>query len=427
MRIWLTSLLVFLVYLGFHTGIALAPKDKLLAPYIVCFAAAAGILLMNAEAVRFRLFLGYLMLAMALLVMAVITSQVDDNIGHHILSSGIFLYSMVIAFGTFVGLSAMGLRKASKMFFVIAILLIAGSSMERYGGLKPVTDAARNSMDAWRQKMIYNNDLRDINLYGGVRPTFLASEPSILGISTGYAILFWFLAGRKFTFRRISAATMMAAVGFIIVRSPTILVCWLIACMYFASELGRSRTVPRGRTITVGICALVTIFVTPFIVAENTAYGLTASFYEREIGPPLITAQVLSQQPLFGTGFGGSQQLIKSGKSVYAKAGGDAEGELLRESMGDESDAKKLMASQFWELWLDLGLVGGILILWMLWRFFGTLSVPNRFLVFTTSALIFTMSGGLVAPGAWIGLFSIAALYRMHHINMTAEAAEADA
>jgi hypothetical protein len=421
MGIWLTSFLVFLVYVGFHTGIALAPGGTLLAPYIVCFTAAVGILLINPGEVRFRLVWIYVALAGILLAMAIITSRTDDALPHHILSSGIFLYSLLIAYAAFAGLSAMGMRRTSVLFLGIALVLIAGSFLEAHAGLKPLTDAARNFLNSWRQDQVYDNNLRDISVYGGVRPSFLASEPSILGISTGYAILFWFLSGRSFTVWRISGAAILTGTAFVIIRSPTILVCWFIAAMFFMTELGRTRTIPRSRVIAAGIVTLAAILITPIIIAANTVYGQLASFYEREIGPPLVTAEVLRSQPLFGTGFGGSQSLIQSGQTVYSKAGGAAETELLQDAMGNESDSKKLLASQFWEVWIDLGVVGGIIVLSILWRILGRLSVPNRFLVFCTSALIFTMSGGVVSPGGWIGLFSIAALYRMHHIGLSGQ------
>jgi hypothetical protein len=425
MKIWLTSFMVFLIYFGFHTGIGLAPGGTLLMPYVVCFAGAIGILLINPGEVRANLVWIYMVLATVLFVMAFITSRADNDLQHHVLSSGIFLYSLLIAYATFTGLSVMGRRRTSTLFLGIALALIAGSFLEAHAGLKPLSDAARNTMNSWRPGQIYNNDLRDITLYGGVRPCFLASEPSILGISTGYALLFWFLSGERFTKWRMLGATLLAGVAFVIIRSPTILVCSFIGAMFFLTELGRTKSVPRSRLIAAGTLSLAAIFIAPIIVAANTSYGRTsASFYEREIGPPLVTAEVLRSQPLFGTGFGGTQGLVQYGQTVYSKAGGEVQAQLLQDSMGSESDAKRLLGSQFWEVWIDLGIVGGVLVLTILWSVLGQLSVPNRFLVFCTSALILTMLGGAVTPGGWIGLFSIAALYRMHHAGIVGQAAK---
>ncbi|WP_026442570.1 hypothetical protein [Pseudacidobacterium ailaaui] len=413
MKLLVTEFSLFLIFFGLHTTIALAPGGKLLVPFVLCIVGAVGILIANAHSISFTTITTYGWLGVVLLVMAIITSFADHDLPQHILSSGLFLYSMVIAFATFVGVSRMGLKRTSRFFLLMACILILGATLEVHAGLKPVSDAFRQAVNGWQSENLYNYATRDITEYGGIRPCFLATEPSILGISTGYGILFWFLSGRKYRAWRFGAAMLLAAAGFVVVRSPTILVCLFVAFLFFVLELPIQELVPKARMIGLSISALLAILIVPGIIAATTTYGKTSSFFQRELAPPLIAAQALRHQPLFGTGFGGSGMLIQYGLDV-ASGSVEAERDMINIALSERSVAKKLIASQFWEIWIDLGLLGSILVLYFIWKLLGQLSVPNRFFVLSACALVLTMSGGVVNPGGWVGIFTAAALYKQY-------------
>jgi hypothetical protein len=403
---------VFLIFFGVHTTIALAPGGKLLAPYVLSFIGAVIIICINVNRIKFSTVGLYGVLTLFLVTCAVITAQKDGALPQHIISTGQLLYALVIAYGTFLGLQVCGIRWASRFFLLAAIVLIVGSFLELYGGFKPVSDAFRNAVNSWHAQDIYNNDLRDLQDYGGIRPKFFAPEPAVLGSMTGFAILFWFLSARRLSGFRLLGASCLTVAALFLIRSPTTLLCGVIIFIFYLSELGRSR-ISRMRTAVVGVTALTVILIAPGIVNSTTNYGGSVSFFMRELSPPMVTAEVLQSQPFLGTGIGGWAQVVPFGESVFAHAGGSSYRALQRVEITDPDVAKSMLASALWEFWVDLGLMGGILVIWLLWRTMGQLAIPHRFVVFISGAIILTMGGAMVSPRHWVGLFTLACLDQM--------------
>src|SRR6266702_1173689 len=170
MRLFVAEIAVFLVFFGLHTGIAIAPGGSLLLPFVLSFMGAAAIAIAYPERLSTRLIRIFVFLGAILLGMAFITSRADSAFNQHFISSGLFLYSLAIAYCTFIGLSVMGLRRTSKFFLLAAFVLIIGCFLELHGGLKPLSDAFRQAANSWRSNEIYSGDTRDVMNYGGLRP-----------------------------------------------------------------------------------------------------------------------------------------------------------------------------------------------------------------------------------------------------------------
>lgn len=404
---------VFLIFFGLHTEIALTNGNQLLVPFVITFVGAVCILFLNIKRIKFPIVGLFGVLSLILTIFAIITSQGDGNLPQHIVSTGQLLYSLIIAYGSFLGIQVIGMRRASRFFLFSAIVLIVGSLLELYGGLRPISDAFRHAVNSWQPTSIYNGDLRDIQNYGGIRPKFFAREPAILGSMIGYAILFWFLSARRYSAFRFLGATALTVPAFLLVRSPEIIICFFLAFLFFLLEIGRAAT-SRARVIWLSVSVLVAMLIAPGLVASNTNYGQSGSFFYREIAPPLVTAAVLRSQPFFGTGIGGWGQVLTYGETVFNKAPGSVYRNLQHVEMTDPDAAKDLLHSAAWEFWSDLGVLGGILVLWVLARALRELKVPCRFFILSGGALIFTMSGALNNPREWVCLFTFACLYQMH-------------
>jgi hypothetical protein len=405
---------LMLIFLGIHTGIAIAPGGRLLVPFALSGIGAVGILMSGIGWLsRKTLQLSFLLIG-CLAVMAFFTSLSDNALPQHLISSFLFLYSIVVAAATFWGLSMVRLTRLRMFFLTAAVILIVGSALEVYGPLKPISDEFRSAANNWRSQDLYVSDSRDIFQYGGMRPKFFATEPSILGITIGYSILFFFLSSRKYNLLSLGAAAALTGIAFFIVRSPTIVICWLAAVMFYVAELGARQTVPFARVLCLSILALSGILYVPGIVASSTNYGRTGSYFVRELGPVLVAGEVVRTHPLFGVGFGGATGMVSSIINAYSGPSAGQHGDVLQQALTDPLVARKLITNQFWEYWADLGLLGGVLILVLLWRILGNFSVPNRLLVFSSGALIMTNAGGVPDPTIWVGIFSIAALYKSH-------------
>ena len=84
-------------------------------------------------------------------------------------------YSLIIGYALFVTIIKGTREQISRLFLVCSLVLLVGCLLETYGGLRPVSDAARKVL---YQRGLYDADLRDLQYYERVRPKFFASEPS---------------------------------------------------------------------------------------------------------------------------------------------------------------------------------------------------------------------------------------------------------
>lgn len=413
MRRFLAGLCVATIFLGLHTGISLAPGGNMIWPFALCGVAAMAISILYFRQATSRAASGFVFFGAIVCLLIAIAMASGDGALQRVASSVLLVYSVWIGYAAFVGLNAMGLRKTSRMFMMLLLVLIVGSLLELYGGVKPLSDAFRRSTNSWR--WIYDSDVRDLSSYGGLRPNFFASEPSVLGIIAGYSLLFWFLSASHFRSRRLALAMVLSAFTFLVIRSPTMLVCTAAVVIFYLSEWPAGYKVSRARCTAFGIGALIAIVLVPSIIAANTEYGQTGSFLMRTLGPAIVAKTVLQDFPLFGVGLGGREVLMKEIISGYSSSGAFAQFPyLLQGAATGTMSTNHLITNQFWEFWIYFGLVGGALIIFALWHLLGKLGVPNRFLVLCTSALIMTTSGGINVPMGWVGLFSIAVLYRNH-------------
>jgi hypothetical protein len=427
MRTFLTEVLVVLIFIGLHTGISIAKGDQVLVPYALSGLSAVCILVLHLQKALRTPSRSLWYLTVAVFCMAALAGIKNGGFVQPIISAGLFIYSIMIAYATAVGLSVLGLRRARKIFFAAALVLIIGCVLELYGGLKPVSDAFRAAVNTWRA--YYNSDLRDQQSYGGLRPNFFASEPSVLGIMAGYSIMFWFISRSKLTGARMLATTFLAGLAFLIIRSPTVLVCLVSALIFFFAETAVNKKIPRFRLVVLGVCSLLAIIFVPPIVAAISSYGQTGSFFLRELVPSMIFVQVIKTDPLFGVGLGGWQNFMSGALTSYSNSGAFARFPYIyNDVMSGQVSGKHLITNQFWELWIDFGLVGGGLVLALVWRTLGRMSVTHRMLVFSAAAMMMTMLGGINTPIGWVGLFSTAVLYRDHlTARYGAKASTADA
>lgn len=428
MRKILIIFFLIMIFFGVHTELAIQSGGKLLIPCVLAGIGGTGILLLRAGAVKRQFAVQAGILAALIMALGVVATISAGDLMQHVISSVLFIYSLFVAYTCFLGVEAIRRRTLSKLFLASAFVLIAGSALELYGPLRPISDAFRQEANAWRSGDIYESGQRDLENYGEIRPKFFASEPSILGIMTGFSIVFWFLSSVKFPLRRVIIAGILAAAAFFIIRSPTILIAWATTVIYWLSELGLRRTTTRARNAVLIASGLIGIFLVPPMVAAISSYGQTGSFFEREIAPALITGAVLRSDPLFGVGMGGWNALNAPAKDVYSSSGTFSKYPyIFSGAMSGALGAQQLISNPVWEFWMTFGIVGGIAVLWLIWRIFRALEVPNVGLVICTAAMIFTGAGAINGPRGWVGILCIAALYKKHHEARQSELEEAKA
>lgn len=409
----LIAFFVVMIFAGLHTELAITSGGKVVVPFILSGLGAVAIIFLSPEKVSLKLTISFALIGLVLFVMAVITGFRDSDLPQHLIASANFIYSLFIAYATFIGFDVLGIRRSSKLFIAIAVIVVVGSVLELYGGLRPVSDAFRNAFLGFRG--LYAADRRDLATFGEIRPRFFAPEPSNVGVTAGSCILMWFLSFVRYGRRRLALAAFLFAIAFIVIRSPSILVFGFLVFLCFSSELGVKRTISHQRLLFLGATTLLVLIVAPLTVPAVTAYGQQGSFFERELAPPLLAAQALRSHPLFGFGIGGHGDWGQIVLSVYSHAGAFSEHpDIFQAALGGSTDARTFVSNGLWKYWIDFGLLGGLAIGAAIWRILGQLSVPNRVLVMCCAVAILTTSA---TTTSWVLIFSLASLYRDHWVS----------
>jgi hypothetical protein len=422
-----TIFFLVMIFFGVHTGLAIQSGGTLIVPFVMAGIGGTGILIVRRDKIKQRFAAQASLLVGVIIALALVATVSTGDLTQHFISSTLFMYSLYIAYTCFVAIEGIRRRTLSRLFLGSALLLIVGSALEVYGPLRPISDDFRQVANAWQPGNIYHSSDRDMEDYGEIRPNFFASEPSILGIMTGLSIVFWFLSSVRFPLRRVIIASILAAAAFSIIRSPTILIAWIMIFVYWVSELGLRRATSRGRNAVLIVSGLIFIFIVPTLVASVSSFGKTGSYFARELAPPLIAGSILRLNPLFGVGIGGWDALSGTAMQVYSSSGAfSRHPEFFSGVISGALGPKQLMSNSVWEFWISFGIVGGIAVLWLIWRIFRSLGVPNVGLVICTAAMIFTASGGINTPRGWIGICCIAALYKKHLEAQESENAEAE-
>jgi hypothetical protein len=103
-------------------------------------------------------------------------------------------YSLVLSYALFLTLVRADRSQIAGLMLGLCLFMVIGCLLETYGGLRPISDAARAKLF---DHGIYNSDLRGMLLYGRVRPKLFTSEPSAVTFSFMVFAFAWlvFLAG----------------------------------------------------------------------------------------------------------------------------------------------------------------------------------------------------------------------------------------
>jgi hypothetical protein len=334
--------------------------------------------------------------------------------------------ALITNYGLFLGLSSLKLRTVSRLFLSVAVLMLMIATLEVYFGLRPFVDAVRSVI----HQDYYDDTTRDLQLYGAVRPTVFASEPSLVGIFWGLSLCGWLLADPdRFGFRRLVVASLLTASAVFVIRSPTIFyavtVCLIGLVVY---RLGRSANlgVRLLKSALLFVCFIVVIASTSLLmnaadefggVIENIVKG--DSFYSRQIGPFRLASSMAATSPFFGFGLGGDAEMTPYAMDAFSPvienmiAGANAAdvdsvpGMTINFSEGKSSH---LLTNSFWQFWISFGILGGAIVASTVAFALAQLGVREIGFVLLGATLMGQTMGGVVIAPAWTPLFVIAAL-----------------
>lgn len=378
--------------IGVYTYIGISSNGAVIVPAVI--AAIFGFLLLHLNKKHVNIltvrFLAYLV-GVALLSI-VFTSNIHDLWGK---GRGLlfFVYSLLISYGFYLGLSRLSKRSAERLFFATIIILIIGCFAENFLGLRTVSDAFRNLVYS---SGVYSGDDRDIGLVGMIRPKLFTSEPSYVATFFSFSASVWFLLTEsKMKFIKFLGLLFL---GILLIGSPMILLAVVNGLIIYMHERNRGpwllTPVKYSVMVLVSIATVMAMLSTSLQARfDEITSGNDDSFTLRVVTPIFVTFEVLGENPVWGSGLSSSEVIQKQIVVGAIKSG-------LVSLQPDNIDR---IQNTFWAIWIYLGLLGGALYFWTFFKFLRSFQIASLTL---SGALLLVLTqaglGDFYAPRFWI-------------------------
>ena len=246
-----------------------------------------------------------------------------------------------------------------RALLVLWCLIVGGSILEVLGIIRGASDSFRS----WAYGgafTLYNSDLRDLNLVGWVRPKLFSVEPSHVSKIFLASINAWLLV--RITWTKILVVIAATLTMLTIMGSPILLIS---AAITGAILLWNQRTRLAGKIgMIVSALVIAGVFATFFEgsvlstvtsrvanVGEASRVGPTASSEQRRMVYPYITAaDVWRHAPWFGVGITGKEVITRYTTLPVTRP---------QDALGNNALA---------EVWIYLGLIGGVWLIVLLFQ-----------------------------------------------------------
>jgi hypothetical protein len=245
-----------------------------------------------------------------------------------------------------------GLRKLFFGFWVALMVLALLESV----GLRDLFTSIRDALYFTSQRGIYSEAARDVELYGKIRPTALASEPSYLADTYMCMIVAVFLLDpRRGQWSSWVRLGLMVAISFAIAPSLKIVFYLLALGIWILWPRTPKRLALAGVALSTGFFVMfVTFEFSLGSILARFGLGETGSFFGRIAVAPQIGLQAIISYPVLGYGIGNTDGLVPVIDEAWQSSGAYARFPWYQ-GLGPSD----LMSNGFWWQWTFLGVVGG--------------------------------------------------------------------
>ena len=324
--------------------------------------------------------------------------------------------SLITGFGWFLILANCQTSRVRSFFLKIVLFFIFYGLLERIQVFSDLSNAVRGLL--YPEGLLYDADLRDLDQYGAVRPKVFLREPSLVGINAGFSLTIWYLLGLNTTYIRFRALIFFAltlAVVFV-ARSPTIFYFTLISVAGHYQFYRQNRVEPKVdivvySVLTIGVIAPSIFFkeigdlpILSNISSTWSAYVRMRSGYD---AIELMATNVFTL--LFGYGIGAMEilkqpffEILKDASAQYQDVY-ETYGFLLSLVL---SRPEPFIGNIFWQFWLFLGLLPGVLVLVSTNSWMKTRGIYSRSFTFFASLCAGQTLGGFTGLWPMVFLFT---------------------
>jgi hypothetical protein len=406
--------LLFVIFLfGFTTGVGFKLGAGFPVPSALAGGAAVALMLRRLDLVTER-HLGAFLLVVLVLLGSVLSASEYSMLGERTKGLIQLVYSLLIAYGIYLVLIGYRREQLAHIFMVASLVIIFGCALERFvPEFRALSDAFRTAVYDFG---VYQSDLRDVVLYGGVRPKLFTSEPSVIAFAYLTFAFSWY-ALTRFPAKLFVFCLLLGA-GYVVMRSPTILLGLPLAGAYelmlaprYANRRGRMSVVRLAFGIVAcGALGVMFVLVGVSLFSERVEQllsGNDASFFIREIGPALVALDVIKDFPLAGAGLTGEEYVERRVWQVYFTS-------PFAEFRYRANPVNSIITNYFWLHWIYLGLGFGVAVLLVLNRWLKKLDVPNRMFCWAVWVIFGQAIGGYVTPRTWCVLAVASAITTLH-------------
>jgi hypothetical protein len=278
-----------------------------------------------------------------------------------------------------------------------AILIVAFA--EVYLGLYGTMTQINSVLYSWRPDGFYSSVERDIELWGGVRPLVFSTEPSLVGIWGTVLMVGATILSPSDHWKRYLVLIAYVGVLLFIARSTTTI---LILVAYMgATVFDKRNSLSKQIMLFFGSIGAAWILAFTSALTLMGQYLQGTSFFARITGPYLTTLETLDRSPFFGLGLGNDRLLEVIVFDVWARTGMLVRSAVYIEQVGLDG----MLTNNFFWVWINLGVVGGVFLLTVVFGFVRQIGrFPVTMVLLTTFGTWMTV-GGFVDIRTWFFLY----------------------
>ncbi len=414
-RSGLDSLPLIAHLVGLYLAVPLVLPGGIELPVVTTVVTAPLLIAMNATHVR----ISHVAWLTGLVAVAGLTLLLAPHPGAFLLprTRGLLLwsYSIVVAYALALEMLQWRRERLAKLMLVFTLAVLAGCVLEIIGLLRPVSDAFRGIAFP-----AYPVDFRerDLLIAGFERPLLFTSEPSdvakfLLLTSFAYVVL-----STSRTKHFVGLGLCVAATA--LTRSPIAVLLLPLQALVFALG-GPLVTVPRwaSRPVTLAGLAILAILASGVVASllaariGQAAEGGDTSSIIRIVAPVAIAFETLKASPWWGAGISGTESIEESIVAGFGMAGIAAMTDP--EALDPRQPIANMVSNAFWLHWINLGLLGGLVAIWLLLGLMKSLGVGRVW--FALGAIfVFSQTMG-AAHGPYFWSFVAACIALAWHLD----------
>ncbi|MCI5225697.1 MAG: hypothetical protein D3918_03325 [Candidatus Electrothrix sp. AX2] len=393
----LIFLYIFLI--GLYTGIFYYFKEEgKFIPFVICGFCAPVFFLRNIRKINIHemvpLWLIYVITFIGMLF------SPDSSIYFTERTKGLIqlIYASLSGFFFYIHLLRFSKQQLEKIFLYCLLLILSGAFLERH--VLPFKNMSDEFRIFFFRVGFYDNNLRDLFLYGGERVKLFTSEPSHVAKFFILSLFTWFTL--TYNKNKFFLLFLFTTIGIFLIRSPIIiLICPLVLLteIFLYKKIDINALIKQNKSllstsliffiVISGI--VVVVFLLTFLAArlETISQGVDESFIIRITGAWQNAFATIREYPYFGAGISGKEAIEDIIRNTFF-------------DMNVQNYTLYAFSTNFiCEFIIYYGIVGGGLFILSFYHFLNRLKISNK-IFFVLTLFIFSQTmGAMMSIRVW--------------------------